>query len=77
MQINSNGSYVDYPNANNAAQILGGLDVIDALSELYGISVPVFVDNSECLDSENTPKVNSQLVLLRVTDDPVLTVKEE
>ena len=77
MQINSNGSYVDYPNANTAAQILGGLDVIDALSELYGISVPVFVDNSECLDSENTPKVNSQLVLLRVTDDPVLTVKGE
>ena len=77
MQINSNGSYVDYPNANNAAQILGGLDVIDALSELYGISVPVFVDNSECLDSETTPKVNSQLVLLRVTDDPVLTVKGE
>lgn len=74
MQVNSNGSYVDYSNANHAAQILGGLDVIDALSELYQVEAPVFIDNSECLDTNNKPKSNSQLILLKVSDDKELTI---
>lgn len=74
MQINSNGSYVDYANANNAAQILGGLDVIEALSELYGVKVPVWLDNAEAIDGSNTPEVSTQMILLRVTDDEKLIV---
>ena len=74
MQINSNGSYVDYANANNAAQILGGLDVIEALSELYGVKVPVWLDNAEAIDGSNTPEVSTQMILLRVTDDEKLVV---
>lgn len=76
MQVNSNGSYVDYSNANHSAQILGGLDVIDALSELYKVEAPVFLDNSECLDTNNKPKSKSQLILLQVSDDKELTIKE-
>jgi len=74
MQINSNGSYVDYANANNAAQILGGLDVIEALSELYGVRVPVWLDNAEAIDGNNTPKVSTQMILLRVTEDEKLVI---
>lgn len=77
MQINSNGSYVDYSNANHAAQIMGGLDVIDALTELNGVSAPVFVDNAEALDNSNQPKSNSQLILLKVSDDKTLTIVKE
>lgn len=76
MQMNSNGSYVDYGNANHAAQILGGLDVIDALSELYGVEAPVLVDNAECLDTAHQPKSHSQLILLKVSDDKDLTIKK-
>ena len=76
MQIATNGSYVDYPNANHAGQILGGLDVIGALSELYQISAPVFIDNAEAFDSDNVPDIDSQMVLLTVSDDPELTVEE-
>lgn len=76
MQVNSNGSYVDYSNANHAAQILGGLDVIDALSELYMVSAPIWCDNAEALDTNNQPKSNSQLILLKVSDDKELTIKE-
>lgn len=77
MQVNSNGSYVDYSNANHAAQIMGGLDVIDALTELNGVSAPVFVDNAEALDNSNQPKSNSQLILLKVSDDKTLTIVKE
>ena len=75
MQINTNGSYVDYADANNAAKIIGGLDVIDALSDLYGVEAPILLDNSECLDSYNTPKTSAQLILLEVSDDKELHVE--
>lgn len=38
---------VPYPDANNASKINAGLDIINTLSEHYGISAPVFVDNAE------------------------------
>ena len=75
MQINTNGSYVDYSDANNAAKIIGGLDVIEALSELYGVEAPIFLDNAEAIDSYNTPKTSAQLILLEVSDDETLHVE--
>lgn len=75
MQLASNGSWVDYGSANNAARILGGLDVIDALSELYDVTVPIFLDNSECLNPDNIPEMKAQMVLLEVTDDDQLIVE--
>ena len=75
MQINTNGSYVDYSDANNAAKILGGLDVIKALSTLYGVTAPIFLDNAEAIDSYNTPEMDAQLILLEVSDDKELQVE--
>lgn len=75
MQINTNGSFVDYSDANNAAQILGGLDVIEALSTLYGVTAPIFLDNSESIDHYNTPEMDAQLILLEVSDDKELHVE--
>lgn len=76
MQLASNGSYVDYDSANNASRILGGLDVIKALSGLYKASAPIFLDNSECLDSNNIPEYEgAQLILLSVSDDSELVVE--
>lgn len=74
MQIASNGSYVDYLNANNAAQIQGGLDVINALSELYGITAPVWLDNAEAISTGGIPEMEAQMVLLTVSDEPELIV---
>jgi DNA repair exonuclease SbcCD ATPase subunit len=76
MQIASNGNYVDYANANHAAQITGGLDVIEALSRLYGVEAPVFLDNGEALDAYNVPKIGAQLIMLNVSNDPELVVSE-
>lgn len=74
MQMASNGSYVDYPNLNHGAQIIAGLDIIEALGSLYDVSTPVFIDNAEALSSDNQPETEAQLILLCVSDDEELTV---
>ena len=38
---------VPYRDANNAARINAGLEIIKVLSTHWGISMPVFVDNAE------------------------------
>ena len=53
---------VGYSDLNNGHKILAGLDIIHSLSELYGVSCPIFVDNAESLTSNYTS--DSQLVLL-------------
>ena len=53
---------VGYSDLNNGHKILAGLDIIHSLSELYGVSCPIFVDNAESLTSNYAS--DSQLVLL-------------
>lgn len=75
MQVKTNGSYVDYASANNGGRIVGGLDVINALSRLYGVSAPVLIDNSECVNDFNLPEMTAQTILLKVTDDSELVIE--
>jgi hypothetical protein len=49
--------------------------VIDALSGLYEVEAPIFLDNAEAIDSYNTPEMNAQLILLEVSDDKELHVE--
>ena len=57
---------VEYDKANNAAKINAGLEIIDALSEYFGVSLPVFVDNAESVTSLNS--INGQCVRLVVSE---------
>ncbi|PIC87952.1 hypothetical protein CSV72_02040 [Sporosarcina sp. P20a] len=51
---------------NNAARINVGIDIINTLSEHYGIQAPIFVDNAEAVTRiENT---DSQLISLVVSE---------
>jgi DNA repair exonuclease SbcCD ATPase subunit len=45
--VNTNGSYVPFAEANHAGKVNAGLDVINALSNFYGVTVPLFVDFRE------------------------------
>lgn len=76
MQCNSNGSYVDVGQTNHSAVLLGGLDVIASLSKLYEVYAPVFLDNAEAINDERIPRMDQQMILLKVSDDPELTVEE-
>lgn len=66
---------VPYSTLNSGHRIIAGLDIISSLSELYGVSVPIFVDNAESLNEFNVPDMDAQLILLRVSEDKQLKVE--
>ena len=66
---------VPFSSLNNGHRIVAGLDIIRSLSDLYGISCPVFIDNSESVNEENFPEMDAQMIHLVVTDDKELKVE--
>lgn len=63
---------VIYQSANTADQMNAGLDILGVLSGFYKESLPVFIDGAERANALDLPP--TQCVLLRVTDDDVLTI---
>ena len=66
---------VPYSTLNSGHRIVAGLDIIRSLSELYGVSVPIFVDNAESLNEFNVPDMDAQLILLTVSEDKQLKIE--
>lgn len=63
--INTNGSFVPITDANNAARINAGLDIIQTLSRHYGILAPIFIDNRESVSE--IIKMDNQIINLIVS----------
>lgn len=68
---------VPYSSLNNGHRIIAGLDIIRSLSDLYEVSAPVFIDNSEAISEGNFPEMDAQMIHLVVTDDKELIVESE
>ena len=66
---------IPYSTLNSGHRIIAGLDIISSISELYGVSVPIFVDNAESLNEFNVPNMDAQLILLSVSEDKQLKVE--
>lgn len=66
---------VPYSTLNSGHRIVSGLDIIRSLSKLYGVSVPIFVDNAESLNDFNVPDMDAQLIILSVSADKQLKVE--
>lgn len=66
---------VPYSTLNSGHRIVAGLDIIRSLNELYGVIVPIFVDNAESLNDFNVPDMDAQLILLSVSADKQLKVE--
>lgn len=64
---------VPYQDANNAARINSGIDIINVLSEHYQVHAPIFIDNSEAVNE--ILESDSQMVKLYVTTDKELKIK--
>lgn len=64
---------VTFSNANTASQINAGLDIINALSEHYGVQAPIFIDNRESVNQ--LIETNSQVINLIVSKDKNLRVE--
>lgn len=63
---------IPYPAANFASKVNAGLDIINALCKVKGITAPIFIDNRESFN-EIIP-THSQVINLRVSKDKSLTI---
>lgn len=59
---------VPFSTLNSGHRIVSGLDIINSLSELYGVEAPIFIDNAESLNVFNIPIMDCQMILLKVAD---------
>ena len=58
---------VPYISVNNGAKINLGIDIINTLSEAYGVKVPLFVDNAESVTKLEAS--SSQIIRLVVSEN--------
>ena len=61
------GRLVPYRDANNAARINAGLEIIKVLSEHWDVSMPVFVDNAESVT--RLADIGGQIIRLIVSEN--------
>lgn len=68
---------VPFRSMNDAQRILCGLDVIRVISEHYGVTAPIFVDNAESVTTRDFG-TKAQIIALTVTEGAhELTIKEQ
>lgn len=64
---------------NSGHKMLAKLDIVSTLQEINGVSVPIFLDNAERLSGSSLVEaeniVDSQLIMLRVSEDKELKVE--
>lgn len=65
---------VPFADANNAARINAGLEIINVFSQHIGVSAPIFVDNAEAVN--RVAATQGQQIQLIVTDDRELVVRK-
>lgn len=66
--------------SNKGNRILGRVDICNSIQKISGISVPIVLDDSESLSTDNRKKVSemvdSQLIMLIVNDSEKLEIAE-
>ena len=72
-EVTVNG--VPYKDLNSGHKIIAGLDIIRTLSEINNVEAPIFIDNAESINGFNIPEIDTQMVLLKVSDDKELVVQ--
>jgi DNA repair exonuclease SbcCD ATPase subunit len=65
---------VPYSDANTAARINAGLEIIDTISRHYNVQAPIFIDNAEAV--LHLAPVPLQIIELRVSNEPALHITE-
>lgn len=67
--------------SNKGNRILGRVDICNSIQKISGMSVPIVLDDSESLSTDNQKKVaemvDSQLIMLIVNDSEKLEIMEE
>ena len=59
---------IEYKNLNYSDQLLCRIDLVCGLQKIKGLSLPIFADNAESLNSWRLPDTGRQMVFLEVTE---------
>ena len=59
---------VEYRNLNYSDQLICKVDLLCGFQKIQGVSLPIFIDNAESLNSWRLPDTGSQMVFLEVTE---------
>lgn len=62
---------------NHGGMILVDLDIVQTMQTVNNVNVPIFLDDSESIDGWRIPETESQLIIIRRTDDKELKVEVE
>ena len=65
-----------FKGVNHGDRILCEIDLVKGLQKMNGLNIPIFVDDSESLDSDRVPDIEGQLILLERNDNTTLSVIE-
>lgn len=68
---------IKFGSLNFAHQIKAKLEMQRLFLSHYGISLPLWVDESSCFDSSNKPSFDNQTIFLYASDSPFLTIENE
>lgn len=77
MVPSSAGNMVPYSIANNAARLNAGLEIIDTLSEYWGVRMPVVLDNAESVTHPYKMKEGQFIRLVVSEGDKKLRLETE
>ena len=61
---------------NTGREIQAQLDICNSFQKFFDMYVPIFLDGAESLNDEYIPAVDTQLILLTVTEDKQLKVED-
>lgn len=61
---------------NHGAKILCEMDICRAFQKANKIDMPILIDDSESVDGDKIPKLDTQIISIRRTDDNTLTIEE-
>lgn len=61
---------------NTGREIQAKLDICNSFQKFFDMYVPIFLDGAESLNNEYIPAVDTQLILLTVTEDKQLKVED-
>ena len=62
---------------NTGREIEAKLDICNSFQKFFGMQLPIFLDGAESINDEYLPKVDTQLIMLTVTNDRELRIEVE
>lgn len=64
-----NGSPYGENTTSSAEKLVIGLEIVNVLSNIIGVKAPVIIDNGERVSGGNMPELDTQMIILSVSDD--------